>query len=290
VENELTLRRRVSLHVLRLDLVHPVVSGNKWFKLQKYLQQAAALQARTIITFGGAYSNHIVATAYAAAMKGFASMGIIRGEEPAFYSPSLHDARNLGMQLVFLSRSDYDTKKRNKDISWLVSGDHNYYVIPEGGIGQEGVSGAAGILKLTGNPGDFSDIIVAAGTGTTAAGILEAALPHQRVTAISSMKNNKALQGEIEGLLQRSTYDNFRLMHDYHFGGYARYTGELLQWMNAFYHMSNIPLDFVYTGKMMYSVFDLMKQGYFKPGAKILAVHSGGLQGNRSLAEGMLDY
>ncbi len=280
----------VALDVLRLDSIHPVISGNKWFKLKEYLKEARRLEASAIVTFGGAYSNHIVATACAASMEGFAAIGIIRGEEPAVYSSSLKDAVQYGMQLVFLSRSEYALRKRNRDISWLGTEPGNYYVIPEGGAGEEGVAGASEILHFVENPEEYSDIVTAIGTGTTTAGIIRSAAPGQRVTGISVMKNNKALHGEIEALLQRSITGGFGVIHDYHFGGYGKYTPELLEWMNRFYHMSTIPLDFVYTGKMMYGIFDLVKCGYFLPGAKILAIHSGGLQGNRSLPEAALEY
>lgn len=279
----------ISLSVLRLDLIHPVISGNKWFKLKQYLIDARQVQASTIVSFGGAYSNHIVATACAAANDGFASIGIIRGEEPVVYSQSLRDATDYGMKLVFLSRSDYNERKRNPDISWLTK-EAECYVIPEGGMGENGVLGAAEIWKLIDDPAAFTDIVVAVGTGTTAAGIISGALPGQRITGISAMKNNNALQSEIEALLNRSNKDGFRIIHDYHFGGYGKHTPELLYWMNQFYHMSTIPLDFVYTGKMMFGVFDLIEKGYFSAGAKILAIHTGGIQGNRSLPDDALEY
>lgn len=280
----------VELHILRLDSIHPVVSGNKWFKLKEYLKKARLAGAPAIVTFGGAHSNHIVAAACAAEMEGFASIGIIRGEEPAAYSSALNDAMGYGMRLVFLSRSEYALRKRSRDVSWLGSAPGNCYVIPEGGAGEEGVAGASEILRFVENAGEYSDIVTAIGTGATTAGILRSAAPGQRVTGISVMKNNKALHGEIEALLQRSITDGFGVIHDYHFGGYGKYNPELLQWMNRFYHMSTIPLDFVYTGKMMYGVFDLVRRGYFSVGAKILVVHSGGLQGNRSLPAGALEY
>ncbi len=280
----------VQLDVLRLDTIHPVVSGNKWFKLSGYLRQARNRDAPGIVTFGGAYSNHIVAAVYAAKSAGMRSVGVIRGEEPQRYSPSLQDASANGMKLVFISRSEYAHRKRSPDLSWLDSSLHHYHLIPEGGAGEMGVTGASGILHLADGWETYSDIVTAIGTGTTTAGILKAAMPGQRITGISAMKNNKALYGEIEVLLQRSVTERLEVMHGYHFGGYGKYTEELLRWMNYFYHMSTIPLDFVYTGKMMFGIFDLLKRGYFSPGAKILAIHSGGLQGNRSLPAGSLDY
>lgn len=289
VETDLTRNKQVDLHVLRLDLIHPVVSGNKWFKLKEYIKDARLLKASTIVTFGGAYSNHIVAAAFAASQHGFSSIGIIRGEEPALYSSSLADARNAGMQFIFVGRAEYDLRKRTPDISWLKQSVPQPYIIPEGGMGAKGVAGAEEILEVISGTAEYTEIVLAVGTGTTAAGIIKSA-GNQRVTGISAMKNNKALHGEIEALLQRSTKDDFQIIHDYHFGGYGKYTQSLLEWMNWFYHMSKIPLDFVYTGKMMYGVFDMIKGGYFPKGAKILAIHSGGLQGNRSLPPEALRY
>lgn len=275
------------LDVLRLDKIHPVISGNKWFKLKAYLEQTGQ---RGIATFGGAFSNHIVAAACAAQMRGVPCVGIIRGEEPPVWSDTLKEAHSYGMRLVFVSRTLYNRYKRQTDITGLDPGLADYQVIPEGGTGEPGVTGAEEILHHVPDRDKYTHIVTAVGTGTTVAGIIRAVSPNQQVLGFSSMKNNKGLHSEIEALLLRSISSNFRVVHDYHFGGYARYTNSLPEWMNWFYHMSKIPLDFVYTGKMMFGVFDWIRQGYFPAGSKILAIHSGGLQGNRSLPEGLLAY
>ena len=289
VESELTAGKNIKLHVLRLDKLHPVISGNKWFKLKYYLADAADKGYKKIVTFGGPYSNHIAATAYVAKQLNFDAVGVIRGEQPLLPSHTLSAARDLGMELHFLSRDDYNLSKRSAGINPIDNRFKDHYYIPEGGFGSKGVAGAAEIL----HPGDiikYTHIITAVGTGTTIAGILQVASPQQEVIGISAMKNNTALADEISSLLENGIPGNLRIIHDYHFGGYAKKSQPLLDFMNRFYRLSNIPLDFVYTGKVMYGIFDLISKNYFSPGAAILMLHTGGLQGNRSLPPGILEF
>ncbi|MGN6436680.1 MAG: 1-aminocyclopropane-1-carboxylate deaminase/D-cysteine desulfhydrase [Agriterribacter sp.] len=289
ISEPLLREKNIHLSILRLDKIHPVISGNKWFKLKYYLANAKANGHHTILTFGGAYSNHIAATALAAKLSGLQAIGLIRGEEPAIWSHTLQEARSNGMTLHFLSRTTYDVYKRSPGSPALTGEFGNCYIIPEGGVGDEGVKGAGEILELV-DINHYTHIVSAVGTGTTVAGLIEKTTDSQQITGISSMKNNISLVSEIETLLNRSLPERFRLLHNYHFGGYARYNNELIAWINDFYERHQIPLDFVYTGKMMYAVFDLVKKDYFPSGSKILAVHSGGLQGNRSLPEGVLQF
>lgn len=289
ITEPLFIEKNIRFSILRLDKIHPVISGNKWFKLKHYLAHAKETGHRTILTFGGAYSNHIAAAALAAKLNGLQAIGLIRGEEPAVWSHTLQEARLNGMALHFLSRTTYDTYKRTSDPSVFTYQFGNCYIIPEGGIGKKGVEGAAEILDLV-DISNYTHIISAVGTGTTIAGLFKKTNDNQQVIGISSMKNNISLFSEIELLLNRSLPERFQLKHQYHFGGYAKHDNKLLEWMNRFYDRHRIPLDFVYTGKMIYAVFDLAEKDFFAPGSKILAIHSGGLQGNRSLPEGVLQF
>lgn len=277
-----------TVEVLRLDLVHPVISGNKLFKLKEYLKEAKFLGKETIVTFGGAYSNHIVATAAAAKEMGFKTIGIIRGEKPTVLSPTLMDASSYEMELHFITREQY----RKKLIPSSVYEQHELnktYVINEGGYGALGAIGAKDILHCI-DSGSYTHIIDVVGTGTTIAGLLEASSPNQLVIGISSMKNNYSLQGEIENLVSDENKKRLLLFHDYHFGGYAKYTNRLIEFMNEWYRLASIPSDFVYTGKLFFAVNDLIEKNYFPPSSKILAIHSGGLQGNQSLPKGTLIF
>ncbi|HRP55704.1 pyridoxal-phosphate dependent enzyme [Agriterribacter sp.] len=289
IENVLTNKKKVQLDVLRLDKIHPVVSGNKWFKLHYYIQDAVNKRFHSLLTFGGPYSNHIAATAYAAKILGLNAVGVVRGEPPKQWSHTLQEAHARDMQLVFLPRQEYDAIKRNGPASKFEAQFGRVYIIPEGGFGPSGVQGATEMLHDT-ETGHYTHIVSAVGTGTTIAGIIQATKPHQQITGISVMKNNLGLSDEIQSLLNTPLPNRFRIIHDYHFGGYAKYTPELTGWMNTFYHTSTIPLDFVYTAKMMYGIFDLTKKDFFPPQSRILAIHSGGLQGNRSLAPGVLVF
>lgn len=288
IKNESALCKGIKLDILRLDKIHPVVSGNKWFKLKYYILEAKERGYTSLLTFGGAYSNHIAAAAYASRENGFRSIGIIRGEEPKEWSHTLKEAEATGMQLHFLSRALYDKYKRISDLTWVSKQFGDCYIVPEGGIGKPGIKGATEILQGK-DVSRYTHIIAAVGTGTTIGGILKST-DHQQIVGISSMKNNTALAGEIEAITGNGLPERFHLVHDYHFGGYAKYNAELLYWMNNFYHGLKIPLDFVYTGKMMFGIFDMIESGYFPQKSNILAVHSGGLQGNRSLAPGLLDF
>jgi 1-aminocyclopropane-1-carboxylate deaminase len=266
--------------ILRLDKLHPVISGNKWYKLRYYLEEAIAQHKKGIVTFGGAWSNHILATAAACQLQGLASIGIIRGEEPADWSSTLLQAKELGMQFIFISREEY----RDKKLPDNISGD--YYVVNEGGYGKTGAKGAADIIDGYNN--NFTHYCCAVGTGTMIAGLINAA-PEQKITGISVMKNNRQLPELIQTLVQ-SRDTEWEVLHDYHFGGYAKYEPRLLQFMNDFYRNTGIPSDFVYTGKLFYAVNDLIEKNYFPANSKILVVHSGGLQGNASLHKGTLMF
>lgn len=280
----LKLQGSLNASVLRLDMVHPVISGNKWYKLKEYLKEAREQNKTTIVTFGGAFSNHIVATAAACNRFGFKSIGIIRGELPKILSNTLQDAIDLGMQLFFLSREEYKKKSIPQELYDTHEKDPLYFV-NEGGFGHLGMLGAASIINEA-DTSDYTHIITAVGTGTTMAGLLKVSLPHQEIIGISVMKNNFSHTSAVEQMVPDK--HNFQILHDFHFGGYAKYTSELLDFMNQWYQQTGIPSDFVYTGKLFNAFENLVSQNFFPRDSNILLIHSGGLQGNRSLPQGSL--
>lgn len=277
--------RNITVSVLRLDKIHPIISGNKWFKLRFYIDEAKRLRKKTIVTYGGAWSNHIIATAAACKLSGLRSIGVIRGEEPKRYSSTLQQAKEWGMQLLFISREEYQKKTIPEE--FLTD---EYYFINEGGYGQTGAQGAATILDNCKN--DFTHYCCAVGTGTMTAGLINAVTTDQQVIGLSVMKNNTSL-GEMIKALTNKTEDKqpgWQVIHDYHFGGYAKHTPELISFMNDFYNQTNIPSDFVYTGKLFYGISQLIAQDFFPSNGQILLIHSGGLQGNLSLPAGSLTF
>ncbi|MEI8075068.1 MAG: pyridoxal-phosphate dependent enzyme [Bacteroidota bacterium] len=282
---QLGASENILIDVLRTDLIHPVISGNKWYKLRYYLEDAINSGFTEIASFGGAYSNHIVATACACQKFSLRSIGFIRGDKTEQLSPTLQSAESYGMQLQFINRTDYKDKTK---IIINNSSDGRYW-IPEGGYGQLGAMGAATILEKT--PIENYDYIVAAiGSGTMVAGLLNASLPHQTVLGISSQKNNRSLEAEVKFLTHLENHHRFHYIPEYHFGGFAKHPQELLDFMTSFWHIENIPTDIVYTGKVFYAINDLVEKNYFKKGDRILVIHSGGLQGNLSLPKNSLPF
>ncbi len=276
----------LNINILRADVLDPVVSGNKWFKLQFYVRDAIAAGKTTLATFGGPYSNHIIATAKYGATIGLKTVGFIRGENPTSLSPTLTDAIQHGMTLHFVSRKDFEqTEKiieKNEDPNWAW--------VPEGGYGVTGAEGAKSMLTIK-DTSSYDTIVCAVGTGTMMAGLIKAAAPHQKVIGLSVLKNNISIDAAIKALLTKEEANkNFEMIHDYHIGGYAKHKPALIDFMNDCYRKMELPLDFVYTAKLMYGVRDLATKGKFEPSSKILVIHSGGLQGNRSFKKGTLQF
>ena len=276
--------QHTEVSVLRLDKIHPVVSGNKWFKLKYYLQEAIENNYSSIGTFGGAFSNHILATAYACNRQKLQCTGFIRGEAAAYLSQTLLDAQSLNMRFEFISRPDYKNKQA------LLYANPGIYFIPEGGYGATGAKGASEILQLVPNLSTYNYIVCAVGTGTMLAGITDAALSHQQCIGISVMKNNRYLENEMKLLVNDEAQNRVQLLQDYHFGGYAKFTQDLVDFMNRQWTVHHLPLDFVYTAKALYAIYDLADKKKFANDSNILFIHSGGLQGNRSLKKGTLLY
>ena len=274
------------LAVLRLDLLHPVVSGNKWFKLRYYLEDALSLNKKMIATFGGAYSNHIVAAAFAAGKAQLLCTGYIRGDADAVPGPTLLQARSFGMNTVFVSRDAY----RDKDkIIEKFNGPDTYW-INEGGYGPLGAKGAATILDIPGT-GQYSHILCATGSGTMMAGLVKAARPGQEIIGVSVLKNHLSLETEVRALLDGSENSKpFSFIHGYHFGGYARHPQPLMDFMKEAWERWQLPTDIVYTSKLLFAVKDLVNKSYFPPESKVLVIHSGGLQGNNSLPPNTLAF
>lgn len=282
--DEHTQRAGIHLFLKRDDLIHPTVSGNKWRKLKFILQDAVEKGYGTLLTFGGARSNHLYATAAAGALLGMRTIGIVRGEEYTNKSTETLDfCRAQGMQLHAVSREQYRHRDDPGYLEKLKGTFHNPYIIPEGGTLPLALPGVAEMVVETeaqlGYPPDY--FAVAAGTGGTAAGIVAASAS---TLAFSALKNGGFLKNEILNLVNKERAEDFlQLFTDYHFGGYARHKPELLAFMQDFEERHRVPLEHVYTGKMLFGLYDLMKKGFFKKGETIVAIHTGGLQGRSHL-------
>ena len=270
--------------------IHPTVSGNKYRKLKYNLKAFKKGDFTGILTFGGAFSNHIAAMAAAAKVLGIPSVGIIRGLELAAKikdNPTLGFAQKCGMKLEFISRQDYRLRKDSLFLASLKARYHNYYFIPEGGTNALAVKGCE--ETLTAKDKNFDIICCSVGTGGTLSGIVNSSAVHQKIIGFPALKGT-FLKEDICKFAKKS---NWGLCQDYHFGGYAKVTPELILFINQFKNKFKIPLDPIYTGKMMYGVFDLIKKGVFLKSQKILAIHSGGLQGiegmNQRLKKNNLD-
>jgi 1-aminocyclopropane-1-carboxylate deaminase len=266
----------IAVTIKRDDLIHPIVSGNKFRKLKYNLLQAKKENKKSLLTFGGAFSNHIAAVAFAAQEQGFQSIGIIRGDELSnkiASNPTLQFAQQCGMQFEFVSRESYRSKHEENFISDLKSRFGDFYLVPEGGTNELAVKGCQEIL--TAEDAKFNYVCCAVGTGGTISGIINSSLPHQKVLGFPALKGD-FLQDEIRIFVEN---ENWELVNDYHFGGYGKINQDLIAFINQFYSDTKIPLDPVYTGKMVYGIFDLIQKNYFPAHSNILLIHTGGLQG-----------
>jgi 1-aminocyclopropane-1-carboxylate deaminase/D-cysteine desulfhydrase-like pyridoxal-dependent ACC family enzyme len=280
--------KHIRVSMLRLDEIHPIISGNKLFKLYYFLDEARNSSHKKIITFGGAFSNHLAATAFACKEMNIKSVGIVRGEKPFRLSHTLLFCLDQGMELQFISRGDYKKINEKEFLEGLKKQHGECILIPEGGFSIKGKEGAS-LITQTFDSSGFTHICVAVGTATTFAGIIEGSSNQCDVTGFSVLKNMHDINKRLHSLEVNSS-KKYSFVADYHFGGYAKKTDELMSFMNSFYIENNIPLDFVYTAKMMFGVNDLVQKNYFPPGSNILCIHTGGLQGNQSLPEGTLIF
>lgn len=270
----------ISLIVRRLDVVDPVTGGNKWFKLHYNLERLLKEGYSKMVTFGGAWSNHIAATARIGKLSGIETVGIIRGEPTLNQNVTLSRAKSDGMKLIFVSRESYKIKNESSFLKQVLEDHASYFVIPEGGSNYEGVVGCIEILED--HDAVFTDIVVACGTGTTAAGLIISLGNNQKLTGISVLRDQNSIEKNIESFLKQfnpeNNLQNWSVQHDFHFGGYGKTNPILTQFIDDFNKKTGIPLEPVYTAKMFFGLEKLIHQGYFKPGAKILAIHTGGMQ------------
>lgn len=265
----------VLVDVLRLDLALPGFHGNKWFKLHYNLLEARRLGLNKLVTFGGAFSNHIAALAETGAEEGFNTIGIIRGEDDP-QNPTLIKAKENGMQIHFISREEYRLKETTEFLQKLKNKFGDFYLIPEGGTNELAVNGCVEILSRMEENYDF--IFLPVGTGGTIAGIISTPDIKSRIIGISVLKGDDQLTSSISNLIQTEN-KNWEINFEYHFGGYAKYDEQLIEFIRKFYSDHQILLDPVYTGKMMYAIFDLIQKKRISKSAKILAIQTGGTQG-----------
>ncbi len=278
IEDPRLVQYQIELWMKRDDLLHPIISGNKWRKLKYCLDHALSLGADTLVSMGGAYSNHLHALAYTGKALGLKTLGFIRGEQAETLTPTLWDLRHWGMVLKFVSRSDYRLLRQYKGCHDLPGLKAGQYWLPEGGAQALALKGVA---ELVNEIDVLYDIIcVPCGTGATLAGIIDAVPDSKSVIGFAALKNAGFLQTDVASLLSRPS-NNWQINQDYHFGGFARTNTELMTFITDFENKTGIPLEPVYTGKMMYALYDLITKHTFKPGQRIIAVHTGGLQGKR---------
>jgi 1-aminocyclopropane-1-carboxylate deaminase len=276
--------------LLRLDTLHPIVSGNKFYKLRFYIAAAIENGVSKVASFGGPYSNHIVALAFTAKEAGLNSIGYIRTNADEPMTPSLEEAKAYGMELVYLGRTDFQSKKAS--ILQTSTAKSDTYFIDEGGYGTIGAKGAATILTEN-DTAHYNYIVCAVGTGTMLAGCINAASRNQKIIGIPILKNEGSIENEINALLLNHVDKNnqpYTLLHQFHQGGYAKTNPKMIDFMNRLWDTEKIPTDIVYTSKLLFGVEQLIQENYFEKDASILVIHSGGLQGNRSLPSGTLKF
>ena len=296
IQSILSFSPSQKVDLLRLDSLHPIISGNKFYKLRFYIATAIENGVATVASFGGPYSNHIVALAYTAKEAGLKSIGYIRTNADEPITPSLAEAKNYGMELVYLGRSDFQSKKAS--ILETSATKSDTYLIDEGGYGTIGAKGAATIFTEN-DTAHYDYIVCAVGTGTMLAGCINAASSNQKIIGIPVLKNEGSIESEINALLidkndlNNNNYKNsksYTLLHQFHQGGYAKTNSTMIDFMNRLWDAEKIPTDIVYTSKLLFGVEQLIQENYFEKDASILVIHSGGLQGNRSLPVGTLKF
>lgn len=285
LDHPLLKSKNIELSIMRLDMVHPGVSGNKFFKLKYNLEEAKKEGKDTLLTFGGTYSNHIYATATAAKSEGFHSIGIIRGERIEPLNPTLEYAESLGMNLQFVDRETYRMKTESDFIYHLKNLFGDFYLISEGGTNELAIKGTREIIGE--NESEFSHIAVSIGTGGTFAGLAASISSSQKLLGFSSLKGD-FIHSEIENLFSDHRIifkGSYQITSEYHFGGYGKYTQALIEFIREFHQNFGIILDPIYTGKMGFGIWDLIKKDFFEPQSNILMIHTGGLQGNVGFTE-----
>ncbi len=277
--NPIFEQKQIALSMLRLDLLHKNWNGNKYFKLKYHLQEAEKNGCTTIGSFGGPWSNHLAALAAYGKTNQLQTIGCIRFQGDYKKYPTLVEAKNNGMQLQFYANAEYDFLHQ-KITQNSIDVENKIYWIPSGGHTLLGVKGCEEILlldEMKNEKENFIHLFVSVGNGTTLAGIANNAAFHQKVIGVVALKNGEYLKSEIENF---TTKNNFELLHNYHFGGFGKTNQQLINFMQHFKTSYGIDLDRVYTAKMMFAIFDLINKNYFPAQSNILAIHTGGLQGN----------
>jgi len=288
VNDSFLQERKITLLIKREDINHPFMSGNKWYKLKYNLREASEQGKNTLLTYGGAYSNHIYAVAAAGKLFNFNTIGVIRGEEHLPLNPTLAFASEAGMKLYYLNRISYRKKYSADIIDELCKTFGDFYLLPEGGTNHLAVKGCSEIINNIKKEFDF--ICCPCGTGGTLAGLVTGLKGKKYALGFSVLKGASFLKDNVESLLQKNNefiYSNWDINLDYHFGGYAKFDNELLNFVKNFSSQSKIPIEPIYTGKMLFGIYDLISKGFFREGSKILAIHTGGLQGLKGLSERM---
>ncbi len=277
LEDTLLDKYQIELWIKRDDLLHPIISGNKWRKVKYILHHALTLGTDTLISMGGSHSNHLHALAYTGRLLGLKTIGLIRGE--ATETPTLRDMQHWGMELNFVSRSEYRLLRQYKQWYELPNLKSGQYWLPEGGAQTLALQGVAELVQEIDN--DYDVLCVPCGTGTTLAGLVGAVAENVTLIGFAALKNAQFLNADVQTLLPR-TVSNWQINLDYHFGGFAKTNVELLKFIARFENHTQIPLDPIYTGKMLYALYDLIQKRRFQPQQRIIALHTGGLQGKRA--------
>ncbi|MGB1230781.1 MAG: 1-aminocyclopropane-1-carboxylate deaminase/D-cysteine desulfhydrase [Winogradskyella sp.] len=268
--------RNIQLFIKREDLLHPFISGNKYRKLKYNVIEAKRLKKQVLLTFGGAFSNHIAATAYAGKENNFKTIGVIRGEELEHSvedNPTLKFAKSCGMQFLFVSRETYRQKNNLEFLEQLTRKFGDFYLIPEGGTNEFAIKGCEEILNLEDKI--YNYICCCVGTGGTISGVINGSKTHQKILGFSALKGDFLN----EDIRKFATQDNWQLITDYHFGGYGKIKPKLITFINDFKQNFKVPLDPIYTGKMLFGIFNLIENNFFVENSKVLIIHTGGLQG-----------
>lgn len=284
IEEDIFKQHQVELYLYRLDLLHPEIGGNKFFKLKYNLEEAGKQKKTTLLTFGGAYSNHIYATAAAGKIYGFHTIGIIRGEAHSLLNPVLQAAIKNGMHLAYLSREQYRIKESAEVIQSLKDQFGDVYILPEGSSNSLAVKGCREIMQNVSLPWEY--VCTSVGTGGTLAGLTLSLQNEQNALGFSVLKNGEFLSQNIKELIktyQTDTNQNqlmpnhFQLLSAYHFGGYAKKNKQLTEFIATFEKKHQVVLDWIYNGKMLVGIYDLVQKSFFPPGSRIIALHTGGI-------------
>ncbi len=289
IEDPLIKDSGIKLFIKREDLNHPELSGNKWHKLKYNLITAKEKGYGTLLTFGGAYSNHIFATAAAGKLFGFKTIGIIRGEEHHPLNPTLSFAVSMGMKIHYVNRKSYREKNSSEFIKNLREKFGKFYLVPEGGTNKLAVKGVSEIISNIDI--DFDYVCCACGTGGTLAGLVTGLNGRKKALGFSVLKGGSFLLNDVEKLIYESVekkYNNWDINLDFHFDGYAKINSELIEFVQRFQKITSIPIEPIYTGKLLFGVYNLILNQYFGNGNNILVIHTGGLQGLRGMKNKVL--